>query len=245
MPRFSGRHLVASPVLAVAISWLLHAASRGFVTSRPLHGCPALRVSPSPPRARSTFAGPTRISFDGSPQLLCLASGREDLSEGTRQQGKPGKQAFDMNELLNLLRDRPWLNPARTYARQNFIELSARGAEVVAMGVFTVTSLEKVGMLVRTASGMTPLEDSIMIANSGHLTPFISGMLWPAAQMSAVILLGFAIAVWLLEELQREGLRAIDVDVDVQRRRRITTVALFAVCVVLMISPPLPGVTEM
>ena len=74
-------------------------------------------------------------------------------------------------------------------------------------------------MVARTADGLSPLDDSFMLEQSGKLVPVVSAMLWPAAQFSAFILLGFAIATLLLEDMQRDSLRAI-VDVDSMRRRR-------------------------
>lgn len=160
-----------------------------------------------------------------------------------RARGASEESNLDVLELVEIIRDGSWLNPARSFKRSNLLVLGAKFCEGASAGALAVTSLEKVGMVARTADGLTPLDDSFMLEQSGTLVPVVSGMLWPAAQFSAFILLGFAIATLLLEEMHSESLRAI-VDVDAMRRRRFNTVACFAACAALMILPPIPGMTE-
>merc|ERR1719277_2463916 len=120
------------------------------------------------------------------------------------------------------------------------MELTGKLGEGAAIFTTGLTVLEKLGMVARAADGRTPLEDTLMIEQEGRLVPFASGLLWPAAQLSVLILFAFAVTVLLLEEMNRDRLRLMDIDVDAQRRRRLNTVFLFTVCVALMISPPIP-----
>lgn len=135
-------------------------------------------------------------------------------------------------------------NPARTFTRRAAIEYGAQFGEVGSFATLAVVGAEKTGMIARTMQGMAPLEDSIMLEQAGRLVPMVSGLLWPAAQVIALGLTALAITIALLEELQRDRLAAIDVDVDQQRKRRFTAVAVLSACVALMVSPPIPGVTE-
>jgi len=113
--------------------------------------------------------------------------------------------------------------------------------EAAAAATTGLTGLEKLGMVARAADGLPPVDDSWLVEQSGKLVPVVSGMLWPAAEVSVLILWAFAVALLILEEMQRPSLSALDVNVDVQRRRRINTVAFFTVSCVFMLTPPLPG----
>lgn len=137
--------------------------------------------------------------------------------------------------------ERTWLNPARTFARRDAIEFSAKFAERGAFAVAAATSLEKVGMVMRVQSGLSPVDDSVFVEHDGHLVAVISTILFPLAQFGALFLAAVAVAVWLTTEMQRENLRALNVDFSEHRRSRASAAALFVACLLIQVSPPLPG----
>eukprot|EP00971_Amphidinium_carterae_P271119 5380262-Amphidinium_carterae.1 len=168
------------------------------------------------------------------------------------EQGKNQKEPAESSKAKDEQAERPqgvsmfdewtWLNPGRSFERRRVLETGAEMAQTSALGIFSVTAVTKLGMLLRTALGLSPLDDNIWVENSGRLVPVISGILLPVAQIGALLLAAIAVATLLSEELQREALRVLNVDIEKQRRLRVTTAALLVTCVALQVSPPLPGV---
>mmetsp|Transcript_12978 Transcript_12978/g.40781 ORF Transcript_12978/g.40781 Transcript_12978/m.40781 type:complete len:218 (-) Transcript_12978:179-832(-) len=159
--------------------------------------------------------------------------------------GRPGEEDPQEPSLSELrkqaLEDGSWLNPARGFARRSILESSAELAQQGALAITAVTVLEKAGMVARVGAGLQPLEDSIVFEYSGRLVSLVQDILLPSAQLAALFMAAAAVAMLLSEELQRERLEAISVDVVAQRRRRATTAALLVTCVLIQVSPPLPG----
>jgi len=204
-------------------------------------------ASPLRPAPRSpALAGPR--SEGGSLQHVARLQTwhRRSVEDDERgSAGAPPKQKeeapIDFQEMWDLLQTGGWLYPARGFSRRRLVEGGARVGEAAAAATTGLTGLEKLGMVARAADGLPPVDDSWLVEQSGKLVPVVSGMLWPAAEVSVLILWAFAVALLILEEMQRPSLSALDVNVDVQRRRRINTVAFFTVSCVFMLTPPLPG----
>mmetsp|Transcript_54380 Transcript_54380/g.129594 ORF Transcript_54380/g.129594 Transcript_54380/m.129594 type:complete len:241 (-) Transcript_54380:337-1059(-) len=147
---------------------------------------------------------------------------------------KPAENEF------SLFKEWTWLNPARSFERRRVLEAAAEAGQRTALTLTLITLLTKAGMLLRTSLGLSPVEDSYWVELSGRLVPIVSGVLLPFAQVSALFLAAIAVATFLMEELQKDNLRLLNVDVDKQQRLRATTAALLVMCVILQASPPLP-----
>mmetsp|Transcript_11850 Transcript_11850/g.21631 ORF Transcript_11850/g.21631 Transcript_11850/m.21631 type:complete len:247 (-) Transcript_11850:130-870(-) len=208
----------------------------GFVCPRASRGChhpSALQFAHSSGSKQMRLKGWSRRAGEGEP-----TENKPDIDEAA---ATPKKEQTE-EPTFSLFGDWTWLNPARSFERRRVLESGAEMAQSSALGVTLITLLTKCGMLLRTTLGLSPLEDSIWVENSGRLVPLVSGILLPSAQIVALLLAAIAIATLLSEELQREALRVLNVDIAKQRRLRATTAALLVMCVALQVSPPLPGV---
>merc|ERR1719195_31175 len=140
-----------------------------------------------------------------------------------------------------LLAEARWLDPRSIVERRNVIMATSRVAEVCTVIVACLMGIQKVSMVMRSSMGLSPIPGSnILVEQAGMLVPLVSGIIWPQVQLSMLVLTGVSFSLLLAEQSQQNVLRIMGVDVEEQKRRRLTVVGLFMFCLVLTLTPPLP-----
>merc|ERR1719264_1927415 len=112
--------------------------------------------------------------------------GAESQAEGRPPARSTGPKLSPEEFWREAFEERSWLNPARGFSRRNVLESSAEIAQQSAAALAVISVLEKAGMISRVASGLSPIDDNLVIEQSGRLVSVVSGVLLPAAQGGAV-----------------------------------------------------------
>lgn len=160
-------------------------------------------------------------------------------------EGATGPMEEYLQEAARLWRilvvERSWLDPRSIEARRDVIVATGKAAELAALFAAGLSGIQKAQMIARVADGQPPIDDEVMIEQSGRLVHVVSGIIWPFLQFNLFAIAAIAVYIFLFEDQQRYMLSVYGVDVDAQRLRRMRAAALIMLCAFLVSTPPFPG----